>query len=211
MLKPHTTCDDDAALAASDMVRILDVENGLDRIMGDRILYLKILRRFLHDHGTTPCQIRVEFDAGNYASARLKAHTLKGAAGMIGAHHVHSLSATLESALRAQAPDLARQMLQLELAQDQLLGAVSSMLGTPEASHTAAQDVAPDPAAPAIQLLLARLASHLREGDGAAIDILENSASLLAASLGVQAYQEVASAAYEFNFDGALAALLRRR
>ena len=85
-------------------------------IMGDRILYLKILRRFLHDHGTTPCQIRAEFDTGNYASARLKAHTLKGAAGMIGARHVHGLATTLESALRAQAPDLAQQMLQLELA-----------------------------------------------------------------------------------------------
>jgi two-component system sensor histidine kinase/response regulator len=66
MMKPHATCDDEAAVAASDTVRILDVENGLGRIMGDRLLYLKILRRFLHDHGTTPCQIRSEFDAGNY-------------------------------------------------------------------------------------------------------------------------------------------------
>ena len=193
------------------MVRILDVENGLGRIMGDRILYLKILRRFLHDHGTTPCQIRAEFDTGNYASARLKAHTLKGAAGMIGARHVHGLATTLESALRAQAPDLARQMLQLELAQDQLLGAVSSMLGTPETTHMAAQDVAPDPAAPAIQLLLARLASHLREGDDAAIELLEHCATLLAASLGVHVYQEVAACAHEYDFEAALAALLRRR
>ena len=43
--------------------------------------------------------------------------------------------------------------------------------------------------------------------DGAAIDILENSASLLAASLGVHVYQEVAAAAHEFDYDGALAAL----
>jgi two-component system sensor histidine kinase/response regulator len=125
---------------------------------------------------------------------------------MIGARQVHSMSATLEAALRAQAPDLARQMLQLELAQDQLLGR-QLHAGHAGRQHTAAQDVAPDPAAPAIQLLLARLASHLREGDGAAIDILENSASLLA---GVNVYQEVA-AAHEFDFDGALAALLRRR
>ncbi|MEG1054373.1 MAG: Hpt domain-containing protein, partial [Janthinobacterium sp.] len=137
MMKPHATCDDEAAVAASDTVRVLDVGTGRGRIMGDRLLYLKILRRFLHDHGTTPCQIRAEFDAGNYACARLKAHTLKGAAGMIGARQVHGMSATLEAALRAQAPDLARQMLQLELAQDQLLRAISSMLGTPEASHTA--------------------------------------------------------------------------
>ena len=209
MMTPPATGDD--AATASDTARILDVESGLGRIMGDRPLYLKILRRFLHDHGATPCQIHAQFAAGDYAGARLRTHTLKGAAGMIGAVQVHGLASALEMALRAQAPDLAQQVQQLELAQDQLLGAISSQLGTLEESQTAAQDVAPDPAAPAIQLLLARLASHLREGDGAAIDILENSASLLAASLGVHVYQEVAAAAHEFDFESALEALLRRR
>lgn len=189
---------------------ILEVESGLARIMGDRPLYLKILRRFLHDHGTTPRQVLADFQAGDYAGARLKTHTLKGAAGMIGAQQVYQLTAALEMALRAQAPGLLQQLQQLELAQDQLLGAVSIELASSTDTHSA-QDVAPDPAAPAIQLLLARLASHLREGDGAAIDILENSATLLAASLGVHAYQEVAACAHEYDFEAALEALLRRR
>ena len=144
--------------------------------MGDRILYLKILRRFLHDHGTTPCQIRAEFDTGNYASARLKAHTLKGAAGMIGARHVHSLSETLESALRAQArpgpADAAA-----GTGAGSIARAVSSMRGTPEAAHTAGRTWRPT-GRTAIQLLLApgqpparrRRRSHRH---------LENSASLL--------------------------------
>jgi len=190
---------------------ILDTDSALGRIMGDRPLYLKILRRFLHDHGTTPRQIQADFQAGNYAGARLKAHTLKGAAGMIGAQQVYQQTAALEMALRAHAPNLQQQVQQLELAQDQLLGAVSNELASPDDTPAVAQDVAPDPAAPAIQLLLARLASNLREGDGAAIDILENSASLLAASLGVSIYQEVAASAHEFDFEGALEALLRRR
>ena len=209
MSTPDAT-DAEAATTAQDQC-VLDVDSALGRIMGDRPLYLKILRRFLHDHGTTPRQIRSQFDSRDYAGARLRVHTLKGAAGMIGAARVHGLSTALEMALRAHAPGLAQQIAQLELAQDQLLGAISAMLGTPEERHTAAQDMAPDPAAPAIQLLLARLASHLREGDGAAIDILENSASLLAASLGVHVYQEVAAAAHEFDFDSALQALLKRR
>lgn len=191
-------------------VAILDIDNGLGRLMGDRPLYLKILRRFLHDHGTTPRQVLADFQAGNYAGARLKTHTLKGAAGMIGAQQVYQLTAALEMALRAQAPELQQQLQQLELAQDQLLGAVSVLLGAPEDTHSA-QDVAPDPAAPAIQLLLARLAGHLREGDDAAIDMLEHCATLLAASLGVHVYQEVAACAHEYDFEGALEALLRRR
>jgi len=189
---------------------ILEVESGLARIMGDRPLYLKILRRFLHDHGTTPRQVLADFQTGDYAGARLKTHTLKGAAGMIGAQQVYQLTAALEMALRAQAPGLLQQLQQLELAQDQLLGAVCIELASSTDTHSA-QDVAPDPAAPAIQLLLARLASHLREGNGAAIDILENSAALLAASLGVHVYQEVAASAHEYDFEGALEALLRRR
>jgi len=189
---------------------ILEVESGLARIMGDRPLYLKILRRFLHDHGTTPRQVLADFQAGDYAGARLKTHTLKGAAGMIGAQQVYQLTAALEMALRAQAPGLLLQLQQLELAQDQLLGAVSIELASSTDTHSA-QDAAPDPAAPAIQLLLARLASHLREGDGAAIDILENSAALLAASLGVHVYHEVAACAHEYDFEAALEALLRRR
>lgn len=209
MSTTHATDDETATTVQG--ARVLDMESGLGRIMGDRPLYLKILRRFLHDHGTTPRQVRMAFVAGDYAGARLRVHTLKGAAGMIGALQVHGLSSTLEMALRAQAPGLAQQIAQLELAQDRLLGAVSAMLDTHDERHMAAQDMAPDPSAPAIQLLLARLASDLREGDGAAIDILENSASLLAASLGVHVYQEVAAAAHEFDFDSALEALLRRR
>ena len=44
-------------------------------------------------------------------------------------------------------------------------------------------------------------------GDGAAIDVLEQSASPLAARLGVERYQRVAAAAHQFDFEAALAAL----
>ncbi len=59
MSTPHATVD------KAEGPRVLDVEGGLGRIMGDRPLYLKILRRFLHDHSTTPRQIRMVFAAGD--------------------------------------------------------------------------------------------------------------------------------------------------
>ncbi|HAT29819.1 MAG TPA: sensor/response regulator hybrid protein [Janthinobacterium sp.] len=187
---------------------VLDIEDGLERIMGDRALYFKLLRRFQHDHHSTPRQIRDALSAGLYDNARLRAHTLKGAAGMIGANAVYALATTLDAALRAQASALDPQLGQLESALGQLLSTVDSVLPDVSEHHVAA---ATDPAgAPALDLL-ARLATLLREGDGAAIDLLDHSATALAASLGLNRYQEVAAAAHEFDFDGALRALTRPR
>ncbi|MBA5639817.1 Hpt domain-containing protein [Duganella sp. LX20W] len=65
-----------------------------------------------------------------------------------------------------------------------------------------------DPTGPvANDAVLARLASLLDIGDGAALDVLEQSASSLAARLGVERYQRVAAAAHQFDFEAALAAL----
>ncbi len=190
---------------------VLDIEDGLDRIMGDRSLYFKLLRRFQHDHHSTPHQISQTLATGQYAPAQLRAHTLKGAAGMIGARAVYQLAAALEAGLRAQSGDLAQPLAEVELALTELLHAISSVLPAGAEQHQAAPAAVPDPDAPATLALLARLASLLREGDGAAIDVLESSATVLAASLGLSTYQEVAAAAHEFDFDGAWHALTRRR
>lgn len=188
---------------------ILDVEDGLHRIMGDRALYFKLLRRFQHDHQSAARQIGEAFGAGRYDAARVKAHTLKGAAGMIGAYTLYDLAAAAEAALRAQAPTIEQPLRRLELALNKLLSIIGNIL--PDFADAAAPPLAAAPAdaaAPATQHLLARLANFLREGDGAAIDVLEKSATVLAARLGVDVYQEIAAAAHEFDFDGALAVLL---
>ncbi len=199
------------ATGAAPAPPVLDTEDGLDRIMGDRVLYFKLLRRFQHDHHSTPHQIRHALEAGLYAPAQLKAHTLKGAAGMIGAGAVYHLAGALEAALRAQSNALEQALGQLELALAELLHAISAALPDATQQHVAPPVTVPDPDAPATLALLARLAALLREGDGGAIDVLESSASVLAASLGLSVYQEVAAAAHEFDFDGAWHALTRRR
>lgn len=189
--------------AAQATQRILDIDDGLDRIMGDRNLYGKLLRRFQHDHQDTPRQIRDAIAAERHDAARLRCHTLKGAAGMIGADATYEAAAVLETALRAHALALDAPLVQLETALQQLLAHLADVLqAAPQ--RPPVHGSAP---APAVQLLLARLASCLREGDGAAIDLLETSATLLASSLGVRRYQQVAAAAHEFDFEAALAAL----
>ena len=62
-----------------------------------------------------------------------------------------------------------------------------------------------------LHALLHKLAFLLNEGDGAAIDLVEGHAGLLASALGVTAYEAVAAAAHAFDFETALDALYSAR
>jgi len=182
---------------------ILDTADGLERLMGDHALYLQILKRFRHDYQAAVTRMRQQLTLGDAAQAWRLAHTLKGAAGMIGARAVHTLAMELDVEL-AQPTAAAEAMLdQLAAALRALLERIDALL--PEANET--PDVGSAPTPPATQVLLKRLAQLLFDGDGAAIDVLEQSATVLAASLGVPRYQAVAAAAHEFDFEGALEAL----
>ena len=208
-----------AATQAATAQAVLDTGDGLERIMGDRMLYLKLLWRFKHDYQHFPAQFGGMMEAGQYGAARLKAHTLKGASGMIGARAVHRLASELETALRAHAPVPVLPLPPLEHALRQLMAAIEQQLPPPPEGTAPAAGVAaaagaaqaPNAADPATLVLIGRLAYFLQEGDGAAIDVLENSVSVLAAALGLAVYQEVAAAAHEFDFDTALLALRQRR
>lgn len=187
---------------------ILQVETGLQQLMGDRALYLQILHRFRQRYHDVAHRARAALAAGDAAEAQRIAHTLKGAAGMIGAQQVYVLAAALESACAAPAlpaDGRAAPLAQLEQALRNLLPVVENVLasaGPPPAPATAA-----DPHPPSTTMLVRHLARLLEEGDGAAIDVLEQSATALAAGLGVAVFQDVTAAAHQFEFEAALAAL----
>lgn len=107
----------------------------------------------------------------------------------------------------AAAPQAGR--IRLHEALDSLLGVIQSYLdGTLEGAEASRRGTPPVlPPDAATRELLARLAQLLDDGNGAAIDVLEQSATALAAALGVAMFQEVASAAHEFDFETALALL----
>lgn len=182
----------------------LATDEGLERLMGDRALYLQILKRFRQDYQAAVTRMRQQLTLGDAALAWRLAHTLKGAAGMIGAHAVHAEALELESALAQPSVAAEASLERLAVALRALLERIDQLLPQ-HADEAAAQPEAS--AQPATQVLLRRLAQLLFDGDGAAIDVLEQSATVLAASLGVERYQAVAAAAHEFDFEGALDAL----
>ncbi len=182
---------------------VLDVADGLARVMGDRALFARMLQRFAGDYGASVAPIADALDSGDLRLAHRLAHTLKGAAGMISAHAVHRHAGLLELALRKGDRATAAELAAVGASLGALLPAIERLLG-----GKAMQSVPASPAAlPSDHLLVEQLAELLANGDGAAVDLLEQSGTGLAAALGHARFCEVALAANEFDFEGALEAL----
>lgn len=193
---------------------ILDIEVGLQRLMGDQRLYRQLLRRFRHEYQHVVSQVRQTLAQGETEAAQRRIHSLKGAAGMIGAQELHQLAVMAEHGFLSAELALPTTLDQVEevlagllrvldaYLQDTVEDTVENTVDDPAMVSTAAA-----PAAPENRVLLARLAMLLDEGNGDAIEVLEQSATALASCLGVATFQEVASAAHQFDFEAALAAL----
>lgn len=185
---------------------VLDAADALARVMGDRALFARMLRHFRNEYQQGAAPIRSALARGDLALAHRLAHTLKGTAGMISAHALHRHAAALEQALRhgghgGHAADAALDAVAAALAA--VLAAIYQMQGgqAPPAGPPQSAAAAPD------HLLAARLAALLDSGDGAALDLLEQSGARLAATLGQARFVAVALAVNAFDFEGALAAL----
>lgn len=186
---------------------ILQVETGLQQLMGDRALYLQILRRFRQRYHDSANQARNELTAGDAVGARRIIHTLKGAAGMIGAQQVYLLAARLEQACPGPTALCMGPLAQLEHALRCLMGTIDTELDADDPGPEQPEPQGAGQHPPETRMLVQHLARLLEEGDGAAIDVLEHSATVLAASLGVAVFQEVTEAAHQFDFEAALAVL----
>lgn len=197
----------------------VDHAGGIARLMGDAALFGRVLGRFRNEYRQAADSIRDALQAGDLALAQRRAHTLKGAAGMIEAVPLRRQAQDLEQLLRAGGdpyPGLA--LLHAEL--DRVLAELDALAGAlPERRSLGAglaaglraglPDALPAPAPAAQEHALERLMALLDEGNGDAVDLVREDGAALTARLGPQAYLEVAEAVECFDFDGALD-LLRR-
>ncbi len=179
----------------------LDVADGIARLMGDAVLFGRVVRRFRDDYANGAAAIGRAVDRGDTALAHRLAHTLAGAAGMIGARALHRHAHALELAL-SEAGGVVAELDAVSTALAGLLPAIDDVL-----NEQGAPCALPAGDAQADGALVDELGRLLENGDGAAIDLLETSRASLAAALGAARFRAVASAAHEFAFDRALAAL----
>ena len=197
---------DNIELRADAVTRdTIDVNDGIERVMGNRELYARMLRRFRSDYQQGALPIRSALSEHNLTLAHRLVHTLIGAAGMIGAHRLHTRASALEEAIRTEAPGLRETLASFTPELEKVLHLLDVLLdGSPPAGmavHLPARPLLGDAA------LLERLIELLSKGDGAAVDLLEESAASLKVILGEARLSQVTSAATQFDFDAALGAL----
>jgi len=173
----------------------LDIEAGVERLMGNRALYLRILARFRTDYRLATLAIRHALDAGDAAQARRLTHTLKGAAGMIEARGLHTAALVLETALRDGAGGIDTLLAQLDAALAGVLRQIDAMAPVQEETP---------PAAPAQGDSVARLRAMLDIGDGAAVELVLAARSELGAYLGKRGYETLSAAVADFDYERAL-------
>lgn len=190
---------------------ILDTAEATARVLGNGALYLRMLRRFQHDHPTGARTIRAALDSADLSLAHRLAHTLKGTAGMIGAHRLHQCACALEQCLRLHGAHAAGDDVQLvEAALEEVLVVVERVLaGEPASGRPEPLAVAPNQARMSAAPLLRQLAQLLDTGDGAAIDLLEQAGPTLKLAMGATAFSEMMLAVNAFDFEAALASLRR--
>jgi HPt (histidine-containing phosphotransfer) domain-containing protein len=201
-----TNSQESIELRADPVTRdTLDVNDGIERVMGNRDLYSRMLRRFRNDYQEGVLPMRTARARDDQLRAHRLVHTIKGASGMIGAHRLHQRACELEEAIRTEAGDQRELLASLTPEFDRVLQLLDVLLdGSPPsgvAVHVPQRQLLGDAA------LLARLIELLSNGDGGAVDLLEESHASLKVILGDAMLERVAAAVNGFRYEEALRAL----
>lgn len=195
---PAGTVAPPAPVPASE--RALDVAAGLDRMMGDEAMYLRVLTRFRSDYANNVARLRAAMAAGDATLAHRIAHTLKGAAAMIEARGLRVLALEVEQQLRAGAPADALLVGQLEAELGRVMAEVALLLAP-------GADMPVSGEAVLREADLAHLRSLLDLGDSGAQDLMAGKRAGLRARLGAARMAELESAVAAFDYERALSLL----
>ncbi|OYU44023.1 MAG: sensor protein, partial [Burkholderiales bacterium PBB4] len=199
---PKAVSDADVSLP---VVPGLDTTLGLRRVMGNRALYVSLLRKFLKGQSGFLQDIRQALDAGDRALAQRLAHTLKSVAGSIGVAEVQALAARVE----ADVPTGGRVVIEahlhdLEAALLPLMEALQAVLPVERVAQVPPADAAE------VGRICAELGALLADDDMQAVDVLHQYAGVLGPACPAH-FAELEAAIEAFDFEAAAAILKQAR
>jgi len=178
----------------------LDMAAALRRVLGNRPLYLKMLRKFAEEHAATPDKLRSALAAADNETAMRIAHTLRGLAGTIGSKTIVAPVADLEQAIRSG--QTAEQIEPLIEALSKPFTALTNQLlaALPAAQEvTALADIDPVQR----EAVCRQLTELLRDDDPNAELLWDEQAPLLAAALPAH-FKRIEASIRRFDFQQAL-------
>jgi len=182
----------------------LNTALGLQRVMGNQTLYLRLLQKFLSGQRDVSTRITQALAANDQATAERLAHTLKGVAGQIGATAVQQAADVLETALHNGSAPGALVPLQEKVA-GQLAPLISALHEAMASHNTQAAESAAIPPEQ-LQQIYQQLQNLLLDDDAQVVDLLNQYAAALQQGLG-PAYGTIQRAVSNYDFGVALDAL----
>ena len=186
---------------ALPVVAGLDTATGLRRVMGNRTLYLSLLRKFVQGQGEVVPHIRRAMEVRDQPLALRLAHTLKSVAGNIGLTQVQLAAESLELSLRgldavAQGAEL---MALEEVLAPSLQGLRAALQPAPEVA-AATGVVSPE----ALQRVCQELRRLVEDDDMEAIEVARRHEPLLRAAC-LEDFARLDAALQAFDFEAAAA------
>jgi two-component system sensor histidine kinase/response regulator len=180
----------------------IDVEDGLRRLLGNKKTYRRILMKFRKDFQAVADTIKTLVSEENYTEAEILAHTVKGAAGNIGAQGLQEAGAALEKWFK----DGGKGLPEPEYAEfaKELEGVVASLAALEEKEEPEVAEGEPAPLPPE---LAKAVAQRVRDaaGSGDVTELAAIAAELTARTDGTARYgQEIQQLTEDFDFDGLL-------
>ncbi|MGH6867053.1 MAG: response regulator [Methyloceanibacter sp.] len=181
----------------------IDARSGLARTGGNRKRYETLLRKFAEQQTGAVEAMQAALSAGDTPTPERVAHSLKGAAGTLGAATLSEAAARAETAIKTgHGADEA--VVALAAVLDPVIEAIRAAL--PE--ETGGNGKGPTPANPAIVVEpLARLKQLLESDDGEAADFIVNAKSRLMGVLTPAEIKTLSDRVGNFDFDAALKCL----
>lgn len=174
----------------------IDLDHALMMARSNVTFLLRLLTMFADQHQTDAAQLRRLAGTGDARAIQRIAHTLKSAAGNIGALTVSDTASTVQREAKTGSPELSAHALHLADLLEQLIHDLQPLADTREP----AQDSSPVLAASVMR----ELAEKLQAGNIEANDLAIRHASILRAELGQQSGTELLRLIAAFDFESAL-------
>ncbi len=193
---------DSHASTAEFAISGIDVRSGLKRTGGNRRRYETLLRKFAEQQSGTAVVVKTALSLGDAATAERAAHSLKGAAGTLGANALSEAAAQAETAIKNGRGEV-EAVRALSLALDAVLAGLRAAL--PEDTGGNGAGRAGDRAS--IQEPLARLKLLLEADDGEAADFIVDARPRLAGVLTSTEMRMLSDRVGNFEFEAALKCL----
>jgi CheY-like chemotaxis protein len=179
----------------------IDTRVGLKRTGGNSKRYERLLRRFAQQQADVITGISKALLSGDSVTAERTAHSLKGAAGTLGAVALAELAAKVETALKSgQEPQALIAALSDSVTSvvDAIEGALPDESATVDTSSDPGNDYA------AVGALLGRLKQLLESDDGEAADFIVDVEPSLSGILTAAEVQTLRALVEDFDFDASL-------